>query len=332
MKTLLFIGFEFHRKTGSADFILQLLNEQFDVSVCWVDLFNEKPYSTLKTIAGYYDTLVCWQVMPPRKLLNENFTWKHSALFPMYDGCPSRKKIDRWYPYRDFQIVCFSKLLHKQLVATGFSAKYIQFFPKPSKISTWGKLDSAFLWARRNEINCNLAEYLLSYPRLKAIHIHNSPDPGTKSISPIDTTQIKFTYSKWFAQKKNLTEKIEESAFYFAPRQKEGIGHSFLEAMAMGRCVIANNNATMNEYIEHGKTGLLYDLKHPKPFEEIDVRKIQHSSLQYIKDGYSQWSKQKFEIIRWLSVPVKISKRRNFLYMLIRMLRNPIKTLKSLIN
>ena len=33
---------------------------------------------------------------------------------------------------------------------------------------------------------------------------------------------------------------------------------AFLEAMAMGKCVVANDDATMNEYIRDGKNGILF--------------------------------------------------------------------------
>ena len=46
---------------------------------------------------------------------------------------------------------------------------------------------------------------------------------------------------------------------YFAPRLEEGIGQTFLEAIRWGRCVVAADNRTINEYIIHGVNGLLYD-------------------------------------------------------------------------
>jgi glycosyltransferase involved in cell wall biosynthesis len=50
---------------------------------------------------------------------------------------------------------------------------------------------------------------------------------------------------------------------FVAPRRFEGIGLSFLEAMARGQVVIAENNATMNEYIVHDVNGLLYEPDRP---------------------------------------------------------------------
>ena len=40
--------------------------------------------------------------------------------------------------------------------------------------------------------------------------------------------------------------------------QAEGIGHAFLEAMAEGMVVVANDAPTHSEYISHGLNGLLF--------------------------------------------------------------------------
>ena len=45
----------------------------------------------------------------------------------------------------------------------------------------------------------------------------------------------------------------------------------FLEAMAMGKCVVAHDDATMNEYIKDGENGILFNAKEPKPVPEVSV-------------------------------------------------------------
>ena len=58
-----------------------------------------------------------------------------------------------------------------------------------------------------------------------------------------------------------MTIDMLKSTIYIASRPYEGIGMSFLEAMADGRCVVAHDNTTHNEYIEHGKNGFLFDME-----------------------------------------------------------------------
>lgn len=327
---LLFIGFAYHLKTGSADFLLELLGKRYEVTTHWVDLYLDNPYQKLCDIAGAYDVLVCWQVRPPRAELDKYFTFLHAAFFPMFDGCPSVKKPEKWYPYRDFQIISFSSLLCRQLQSAGFSAHYIQYFPQPVAVQDWGAKDSAFLWARREEINCDLVQELLGASGLKRMHVHNSPDPGFRFIPPSDPDSLEYSYSTWFDEKSDLERKMIESAFYVAPRRKEGIGMSFLEAMAAGRCVIAPDHATMNEYIVHGSTGYLYDLTRPKPLRIKDVREIQQQAHNFISEGFVRWERDKNKIFDWVSQPPVVSKKRIFLRMAIRFFRNPGKVLRVL--
>lgn len=330
MNKLLFIGFDYHLKTRSADFLLELIGERYDVTTCWVDLYQKDPYLSINEVAGDYDVLVCWQAMPSRAELNKHFTFRHAALFPMLDGCPSVKKPEKWYSYRDFQIICFSSTLYRQLRGAGFSARYIQYFPAPAVVTHWGAPDSAFFWARQDEINCDLVQKLLSNAGLARMHLHNSPDPGVCFVPPSDSGSIEYRYSTWFDEKKDLDAKILESVFYIAPREKEGIGMSFLEAMAAGRCVIAPDNATMNEYIEHGKTGYLYDLKRPAPLRIEEVREIQKQAHGFVSEGFAEWEKNKAKIFDWFTVPVEISCSKIFIRMAVRFFRNPVKTIRVL--
>ncbi|MCL4255131.1 MAG: glycosyltransferase [Anaerolineae bacterium] len=53
---------------------------------------------------------------------------------------------------------------------------------------------------------------------------------------------------------------LKRANIFIAPRKVEGVGIAFLEAMASGCCVIAYNEITMNEYIQHGQNGLLFDV------------------------------------------------------------------------
>ena len=80
---------------------------------------------------------------------------------------------------------------------------------------------------------------------------------------------------------------------------------SFLEAMAMGRCVIAPDNPTMNEYIEHGKTGYLYNLSDIKMLRLKNIRQIQKNAIDYMIEGQKQWNEQKYKIFDWIEEPVK---------------------------
>ena len=89
---------------------------------------------------------------------------------------------------------------------------------------------------------------------IKKVHIHEDLDPRykKKDLSKIDKKSISITRSTWFEKKEDLEKKMKKSAIYIAPRKYEGIGMAFLHAMSIGRCVIAPDFSTMNEYIKSG--------------------------------------------------------------------------------
>jgi len=330
-KQLLFIGLEFHKKTKSADFVLELLCLKFEITFCYVDVFTKTPYSCFSKVEKKtFDVLVCWQIMPSPSLLSKYFQFKHRVFFPMFDSCPGVKKPDRWYAYRDFQIISFSSTLAKQLNKAGFSVHLIQYFPKPFDIIEWGDSQKIFFWNRRESINIHLIEDLFSKIKIKQIHIHKALDPGCKFIEPRENSSIKYSYSEWYETRDEMKIDILNAAYYIAPRQKEGIGMSFLEAMAMGRCIIAPNNPTMNEYIKHGQTGFLYNLNKPKPFQVKHLIKIQKNTYQYMCEGYKRWECEKLNILKWCTEPPKISKFKLTKAMCIRFFRNPVKLIRSL--
>ncbi len=64
-----------------------------------------------------------------------------------------------------------------------------------------------------------------------------------------------FPVSSWFRDAGEYLDMLAAANVFFAPRRAEGIGMSFLEAMAMGLCVVAPRGPTMSEYIENGRNG-----------------------------------------------------------------------------
>ena len=332
MKKLLFLGNEYHRKTGSAQFLIKILESHYSVKLCYVCLFEESPWRILFDFEDeQFDVIVCWQVMPPIAELKKYIVYQNGVLFPMLDGCPSHKKPEKWYPYRNFQIVSFSSTLQKNLISIGFHPLYVQYFPPPKKINTLGEPDSLFFWNRREQININTVFEIIKNSRIRNVHIHKALDPNQSFIYPNSNTEFLIKYSDWYEDKSDMMEEIESAAYYMAPREKEGIGMSFLEAMAMGRCVVAPNSPTMNEYIMHGYNGYLYDLYNLKPMGFEDVEKIQLNTISFMKEGYQKWQKNIPLIIDWLECIPQVSHLKLLRALVFRFFKNPIKVMRSIL-
>lgn len=305
-KKLLYIGHAYHNKTQSTRFLKDILEEKYDVEYFDFDPYQDdyNVFSSLKK--KKYDVLVLFQIMPEIKYLKKNVSYKKGIFFPMYDGVRARTDC-LWYDYRQFHIINFSSTLHQELLDLGFSSFYIQYFPKPAENINWGDDKSVFFWNRVSWINLPMVERLLSSYNFNHFHLHKALDPEHTFSKPSAKLESKLEISEWYEKREQMQADMDKAAIYIAPRLYEGIGMSFLEAMAHGRCVISPDNPTMNEYITDGFNGYLYNPDEVKPLKITKVKEIQKNTLQYMEEGYENWLKKKSDILNWIAQPVKIN-------------------------
>lgn len=295
MRSLLFFDLKYHQKTCSLNFLEGPLAEQYAITKFYMDIdknFIKTTEAFLRGISGhYFDVVVGVQSLPPRNLLDEYVTFGRGAYFPMYDG-ESPPFAQLWRDYYDFQIICFSRALHERLLKIGASSHYFQYFPACEPIEDWGKADSIFYWERVGTLDLEQIDTMFQEYPINNLHVHSALDPECESAIRGARDTFRMTRSQWFPERQQMREKMCESAFFLAPRAKEGIGMSFLEAMAAGRCVVANDDSTMNEYITHGKNGILYDMNNPIPLERFDTRLLQKNARESCEKGRHHWEKQ----------------------------------------
>ena len=303
---MIYIGHDYHLKTKSTRFLIDIFKEKYEVDEATYDM-EKRQFSILECCQGKkYDVLVLFQMPVPSTELKSKFRYKKAAYFPMYDGTGEAPD-SFWADYKDFNIVNFSSTLHNRLIKMGFSSYYIQYYPKPVDNIEWGNKKSAFFWHRTNYITINTVAGLVRQLDLEHIHLHIAEDPGIEDVQPDKEVSEHFhiTTSQWFNAKEDMLEEIKKSSYYIAPRLYEGIGMSFLEAMAMGRCVVAANHPTMNEYICNGENGLLYDYGEQRIINPDDVRILQEKAYKNIVNGYAAWERDKHNILDWLEAETK---------------------------
>lgn len=304
MRKLLLIAHAFHQKSHSHDFLVRLLEPHYEITLCYIDPEDPKDYRALGVLEDIpFAVVVCWQILPPRRRLRR-FQAAKIIFFPMYDHSMSWR-IENWFPYRDIRIISFSRVLHQKLVKLGLDSHHFQFFPEPSKEIEWGDPREAFFWNRIAKVPPHTACILLWDSAIRKIHIQRALDPGQVFIPPSEEDQARFliTYSSWSESREDLRGKIEACGVYVAPRLFEGIGLAFLEAMATGRCVIAPDRPTMNEYIVHGQTGYLYDPNKVNSLGSVDVEHVQRQTYAYMREGYTRWVDDKLRILSLLEAP-----------------------------
>ncbi|MCX6762159.1 MAG: glycosyltransferase, partial [Candidatus Moranbacteria bacterium] len=300
-KKIAYIGHSYHNKTKSTEFLINYLKQSYDVKVISDESWQGKPFPDLSFIDDSYLGVIFFQLLPPRDILDK-IDNNNIMYFPMYGGVRLDHKF--WNDLQDLKIANFSRTLHEKLKRWGFESMYIQYFPEVQKFIP-GEKEEVFFWQRLTKLNINVITKLFGKEKLK-IHIHKGIDPYEKFVEPSQEDEKKFqiTYSDWFESRDEMIEKIggliKQKGIYVAPRDLEGIGMSFLEAMAMGKAVIAVDNPTMNEYIDHGKTGYLFDLKNPKKIDLSNIEQVQKNAFDFMREGRKKWEKDKEKIIDFI--------------------------------
>ncbi|MDR3670359.1 MAG: glycosyltransferase [Holophaga sp.] len=304
--------------------MLQLLEPHYDITLAFLAPEAALDDGCLAAHAGQdFAVLLCWQVLPPMPTL-ARVGCRHMVFFPMFDQS-GRWSREQWSPYRGLKIVSFSSTLARQLRHWGFDAHYFQFFPEPGPALPPGDPHKAFFWNRNEKINLDTVTRLLSGSGVQDLHVHRALDPGQRFLPAGGPAagQLTLEFSQWFATKAEMQAKIGECALYFAPRKYEGIGMSFLEAMAMGRCVVAPDHPTMNEYIRHGVNGLLYNPKKPAPLSLDNLSRIQRQARDFMVAGHAQWQAARTAIVPLLESPARTGSYRRWLFLGLVGLRFP---------
>ncbi len=298
-KKIVYIGHSYHDKTQSTAFLINYLKEHFEVTVILDETWQGKAPPNLDFIDDSYLGVVFFQnIYSPEvlaKIKNKNLIF-----CPMYDGSGALPN-DYWLQYKNIKFLNFSKTLHKKLINLDLNSLHLQYFPKPNKFYA-GNTKQIFFWQRLTYININTIEKLFDKEKELKIHLHNAIDPSHAFVKPTKGQEQKFSisYSTWLKNKEDLNNLIKKAAIYVAPREHEGIGLSFLEAMAMGKAVIAVNNPTMNEYIKHNKNGYLFDLNSIKSININNLSSVQKESYKFMLSGYKKWKKNKIKIINFI--------------------------------
>lgn len=317
-KTLLYIGHPYHLRSKSVDFLKTRLEREFDIDYVETNLDCTFPYDRIAMIPREkYDVCVCLQVMPSMVEIRKRVKFEYGVFFPMADYYYGITSADMpiWREYADFRIISFSRKLHDELKARGFDVEYIQYFPKPAEVKDWGDERGIWFWQRITHLNVyTLLSVLKGYP-LRRLHIHKIVDPGEQFVLLPTPYQRGFgvSYSVWYETRAEMQRDMERYALYFAPRPIEGIGLSYLEAMAHGRCVIAHDDTCANEYIQHGENGFLYDFRRPEKtaidLKPEDVRRIQQNALAYVRSGHEKWQQTLEHLSDLFFRPLRADKR-----------------------
>ncbi len=251
-----------HKKTKSFDFFLDILREGgHAVEVFYYERhYHVKPPMEMVSRA---DVIVYLEFLPSRfRLL---FPGKRVVYLPMYDNEWGSVWQWRRIAWSGMGVISFCKKVSDHARKCGVkNILDVRYFPDPAKFPhSDGERKRVFLW-ERGDISRSTAE---------------------KLFPPADGFTFDIKRRDEFLEREEYLHRLSRCEIVIAPRRKEGIGMAFLEAMAMGKCVAAHNDATMNEYIKDGYNGILFDADNPYCIAEDSISKV----MGYIKDSVAQF-------------------------------------------
>lgn len=296
-----FIGHGYHKRTKSSAFFIDILKENNNVTIYFDYTFNS---GIGVDIAGIlkadYDLIVVFQVETVAQKIAE---WLPERLIfvPMFDSACFLPP-EFWARLRNSRILNFSWALHVHLQRLEVPSLRVQYFPDPDlfePVTDFSKL-TGFLWQRRQEIAWPTISCLCAGQDFARFNLHLALDPDYGEPHVPDTSDIsKFniSISHWSEDRKNTDNILAQANVYFAPRPSEGIGMSFLEAMARGQCVVAPDAPTMSEYMTHRVSGLLYDTRNPCAFEFSSAEKIGVNARRAVERGFMRWRRDRSDLL-----------------------------------
>lgn len=271
------VDHSFHVKTRSTLFLPRLLGECGDVDVLWCDRWEGGAGVDIdRLIAERFDCVVfCQQLYEPEEL--ERLA-RHSriVLIPMFDQYAGWKQA-QWRRYRRWPFVSFSLELHRRLVRAGCQSLPVRYFPHvPGQTAretmrTGSAGLTGIFWQRERRIDWPLVARVISRLPVATLYVRSLSDPGQKAapISAADRERFGVIDLPWFDHPDDYLALLDAVDFFVAPRKYEGIGMTFLEALARGKTVIAADRPTMNEYISHGDNGFLFSTRFPRPLAQL---------------------------------------------------------------
>lgn len=308
MKKIFFLGHRYHQRTKSFKFFTDILEKHYSVDFYWVDLeYKNIELGLLDVKKENYSAYIFFQIIPNPDFIN-TLTSDNVILIPMYESAMFYD-YKKWLQYKNYKLINFSKTLHNKLSTIGFNSLYLQYFPAVPLVSRVTKIKDkkykVFFWQRGHILDWNKVQKLLPSDKIHSVHIHRVEkdiikDTWARKYTKEDVSEYNMTFSSWFEKREEFQDKLNECDIFIAPRLFEGIGMTFLEAMSLGKCVISPDFPTMNEYITHNQTGLLFDIDNLQKLDLENVYKIGENAQKYIQNGYIQWKNQTNKLIDFI--------------------------------
>ena len=278
---ILFVDHVCHRKTRSADFFLDILRAQHTVNCHYYDTYYKCGIPRSKIAAA--DLIIFWEFLPGRFKIAVN--GKPCLFVPMYDNEWGSKWQWRRIARSGMSVLSFCDALTRHAKSCGVkNILTVHYAMDPSRFpQNTGDPRKALYWDRGN-----FAESTI------------------RALFEADVLD-ELVVQRDFLPPEEYAAFLDRFGVYIAPRAKEGIGMAFLEQIARGKCVVAHDDATMNEYITDGQTGIIRNFSAPqKKISAADIQSVLPNIRAHADKLYARWCLEQSAILPFCEAAAKL--------------------------
>ncbi|MGA2612711.1 MAG: glycosyltransferase [Spirochaetia bacterium] len=250
-----------------------------------------------------FSAVVFFQLISPEMI--DAVACKNVIFVPMYDSVAGNP-VSFWKSLweRNVRILNFSSTINNACKKLEIACKEVKYYPEPATSFEATNEKRIFFWQRGDSVSLE-AVLALTGRDVQSLHHHKALDPLQRnSRFSRDTPRgINYSSSSWFENRGDYLSRVKECSIFVAPRLAEGIGMSFLEAMAMGKAVLAANFPTMCEYIKDKGNGYLFDPSQLKRVDFSDLENVMKRAYESVQSGFEKWKESRSSIMDWILTP-----------------------------
>ena len=281
-----------HRTTKSFDFLADLLRRSFEVEVFYYDAHYRVRIPADKV--AWADAIVYLEFLPSRFRIAE--PGKRCVFVPMYDNEWGSRWQWRRIADSGMAVLSFCGRISEHARRCGVKNLLdVRFALPPSPAP--GNPRVAVLWDR-GQVGLEQVGRLFDPADLDKLMVVRRPEPGQPLASIPESFREAYhveLHEGGYLPDEEYRTLLSEPGVYIAPRFAEGIGMSFLEALAAGKFVVAHKDATMDEAVEDGVNGRLVDMRNPTRLQPPTTDPA--TRLRKAEERHARWKEDESRIL-----------------------------------
>jgi hypothetical protein len=245
------------------ELLVEPLKPFADIELTAWDGKNNTPLHHLESI-DFKEPVVFCQRPPSPEILSApgaKLVW-----IPMWDNVAVNWASDDWWVSlpKNLRVVALSEKVAQKAEKAGLPTLNLRYHKDPSLFDevNWSNGRILFYWNRTGLFGPKFIKKLCAALDIRELYFRGTVDPkiasGAAYTLPARIGATVVHEVSRFDSQETYFELLRRCNLYLAPRALEGVGLTFLEAMAGGCAVLGYDAPTMNEYISHGEDGLLF--------------------------------------------------------------------------